>query len=131
MDAVIRYPTVPKLESFFCLKLMMCALGKTVAYSIGFVDIHGWVMLFLAALVINVWLPPILYVLAVPYGDSSPFQRDQDMLVRVFWLMVDHQEREEFLALAKLWLTKSWRWSAKLVNGPPPLGVVVDEKSYL
>ena len=92
-DAIIRYPSVPQLESVFCLKLLASVVVKTVAYSIGFLDIHKWALLFLSALFLNVWLLPVLYVLAVPYGDPSPFRKDRDLLHTLLLLVIDRRER--------------------------------------
>jgi hypothetical protein len=65
LDAIVRFPSVPQLESYFCVKLFLCVIGKTVAYAVGFIGIPNWPLLFLSALFLNVWLLPVLYVLAI------------------------------------------------------------------
>ena len=100
LDAIIRFPMVPQLESIFCLKLVSSVIAKTIAYSTGFHVIHNWALLFLSALFLNVWLLPVLYVLVVPYGDSSPFRKDRDILVGFFAVIRDKRElRQTFSAI--------------------------------
>jgi hypothetical protein len=97
LDAIIRFPMVPQLESIFCLKLVSSVVGKTIAYSMGFIDIHNWALLFLSVLFLNVWLLPVLYVLIVPYGDSSPFRKDRDILIRLYRFIVNKRHRQDTL----------------------------------
>ena len=94
LDAVFRFPFVPQFESFFGFKLILCVITKTVAYSVGFLEIHKWALLFLSALFLNVWLLPILYVLVVPYGDSSQFRTDRDILLQGLLCLFDSHHRE-------------------------------------
>ena len=132
LDAVLRFPSVPQLESFFCLKPIIGVILKTVAYSIGFIDIHKWALLFLSALFLNVWLLPILYVLVIPYGDSSPFRTDRDLLVQLLLVVVDSKEREffvhsvfQFLRLAKQRIKSATPFS------PVELSREVREKNWI
>ena len=97
LDAIIRFPRVPVFDSFFALKLVLCVIAKTVAYSMGFIDVQKWTLTFLTALFMNVWLLPVLYVLVIPYGDSSPFRKDRDILVSVFYVLIDRSERAKAL----------------------------------
>ena len=139
LDAILRFPSVPQLESYFCLKLLVAVIAKTVAYSLGFIEIHRWALLFLSALFLNVWLLPVLYVLAVPYGDSSPFRKDRDMLVQLVLFLVDPRERSDMLHLGAVSLrslrrslSSSSRTGAVTVPlGPARTELVVNEKTYL
>ena len=111
LDAVVRFPSVPQLESYFCGKLFLSVLGKTVVYAVGFIGIKHWALLFLSALFLNVWLLPVLYVLAIPFGDTSPFHKDRDMLVRLFLCAADPKERELALhSLRMSWMSFKRAW---------------------
>lgn len=133
LDGIVRFPSIPKLESFFCLKLFSSVIVKTVAYSIGFVNIHNWALIFLSALVLNVWLLPVLYVLAVPYGDGSPFRKDRDMLLQLCVYLIDAKERED----AKHRFSASLEWLSTALsskNGQQPKGMshfILDEKAFI
>lgn len=132
VDAVYRFPSVPELESFFCLKLVICVIAKTVVYSIGFIDIHKWALLFLSALFLNVWLLPILYVLIVPYGDSSPFRSDRDILIQFFLYFFDSNERQRIVrSISEHVAIMKSRWS-QIYNTSTPIEVKFSiEKNYL
>ena len=59
----------------------------------GFIDVHRLTLTFLSALFLNVWLLPVLYVLVIPYGDSSPFRKDKDIMVTLYNFIVDQRSR--------------------------------------
>lgn len=92
-DAILRFPRVPSFDSFFALKLVFGVIAKTIAYSMGFIDVQRWTLTFLAVLFLNVWLIPVMYVLVIPYGDSSPFRKDKDILVSLYHFIVDKRSR--------------------------------------
>jgi hypothetical protein len=92
-DAILRFPRVPSFDSFFALKLVFGVVAKTIAYSMGFIDVQRWTLTFLAVLFLNVWLIPVMYVLVIPYGDSSPFRKDKDILVSLYHFIVDKRAR--------------------------------------
>jgi hypothetical protein len=126
-DAVLRFPSVPELDSFFCVKLLVAVIAKTVAYSVGFIDVHRWALLFLSALFLNVWLPPVLYVLAIPFGDTSPFRKDRDMLLRIMWILLDSRERSEMVHIART----SFESFRREIGALLPRRIELHEKSYL
>lgn len=97
LDAIIRFPRVPSFDSFFAFKLVLCVIAKTIAYSMGFIDVQRWTLTFLTALCLNVWLLPVMYALIVPYGDSSPFRKDKDIVLALFDLIIDQNQRTEAL----------------------------------
>ena len=120
-DAVLRFPSVPQLESYFCVKLFLSVIGKTVAYAIGCIGIPSWALLFLATLFLNVWLLPVLYVLAIPFGDTSPFRKDRDLLVVLFMCVADPKERElvlHSLRMSFISFQRSWGFRRRTPVSP-------------
>ena len=107
--------------------MLVAVIAKTVAYSVGFIDIHRWALLFLSALFLNVWLPPVLYVLAIPYGDSSPFRMDRDMLLRILWTIFDSRERSEIKHKISVTVESFQRELGLRI----PRRIEMHEKSYL
>lgn len=95
LDAIVRFPSVPGLESYFAIKLIASVIGKTVVYAIGLSSSGNWGAWLLATLFLNVWLLPVMYVMALPFGDSSPFRKDRDMAVEVFLILADSKERND------------------------------------
>lgn len=87
------------------MKLLLAVIGKTVLYAIGFIHIELWTLQFLSILFLNVWLLPVLYVMVLPLGDSSPFRVDRDMLTSLFYIVVEPKDRDEALhSLRITWL---------------------------
>lgn len=108
LDAIVRFPAVPTAESFFCVKLLLSVVLKTVSYCLGFVDIHRNTHLFLASLFINVWLLPVLYVLVIPYGDSSPFRDDKDVFRTCMDALKNKSQRAVVMQSVRQLLTLSY-----------------------
>ena len=95
-DAIIRFPSVPVLESYFAIKLMSSVIGKTLLYAIGLSgSYHHWAALLICMLFVNVWLLPVMYVMALPFGDSSPFRKDRDMALEFFSFVTDSKDRAD------------------------------------
>ncbi|CAK0809586.1 unnamed protein product [Prorocentrum cordatum] len=70
LDAVLRFPVVPNLRSFFTLKQCLIATFKVVCFRYSFEPlIVENMMWLLALLIVNAWLP-IMYVAALPFGDA-------------------------------------------------------------
>jgi hypothetical protein len=113
------------------LKLFASVIAKTVAYSIGFVNIHNGALLFLSALVLNVWLLPVLYVLAVPYGDASPFRKDRDMFVYLCVFLLDRKEREDVLHAFRVEWDSMTSVLASLRGTKKGHKYLLDEKAFL
>ena len=124
----MRFPCIPTLESYFCLKLFTSVIGKTITYSIGLMSIQNYALLFLSALMLNVWLLPVMYVLAVPYGDNSAFRMDRDMLIQLGLLVVDSGERESALQT----LSEGYEFVSSFVpRWSIPLQLRMDEKALI
>ena len=69
-----------------------------------------------------------MYVLAVPYGDNSPFRRDRDMLIQLGLLVVDSGERDSALRT----LTEGYEFARRFVpRWSMPLQLRVDEKALI
>eukprot|EP00392_Amoebophrya_sp_AT5.2_P000440 g441.t1 len=116
-DAILRYPIVHDLDSFFTLKLIVVIACKTMTYAIGFRAMGRNAVLFLACLFGCVWGVPLLYVMALPIGDSRMIHsrtdcRDMDVLRKayhVFFVPEDGEIRHE---MYQNWL---W-WRDSMVN---------------
>jgi hypothetical protein len=98
LDALVRLPVVPSFDSVYGIRLLASVAVKTVAYSVGFVDIHKHTLLFLSALFMNVWLLPVLYLLVVPYGDRSPFRNAGGILTLIL-----HPRKEILSSIPSIW----------------------------
>ena len=107
LDAIVRFPSTPQFDSYFAFKLMASVLGKTVVYAMGFLPTHSWSLMFLSAMFLNVWLLPVLYVMALPFGDTSTtFRKDRDMLIELYCVITDASEREERIhSIQTSWLS--------------------------
>jgi len=87
-DAVARYPVVHDIDSFFTLKEVVLLAAKTLAYAMGFRNIGRMAGWFLLCLFTNVWFLPLLYLMALPIGDSQMQHAktdviDQDLVIRL------------------------------------------------
>jgi hypothetical protein len=105
MDAVVRFPSIPRLESYFALKLMASVIAKTVIYVVGFSETGHWGLVFLSALFMNVWLLPVMYLMVLPFGDSSPFRKDRDLAIELLLFIIDPVDRQDKIHSARMaWL---------------------------
>jgi hypothetical protein len=129
-DAVLRFPSIPRLDSFFAAKLLICLIAKTVVYATGFIHIHEWALSFLSGLLVNVWLLPVLYVMALPLGDTSPFRKDRDMLISILVLLADKRERSDILNSVKRHCTalrKHWDLERLALRSE----LIINDKAYI
>lgn len=131
LDGIARFPSIPSIESYFAFKLMGSVIAKTIIYATGFANIQAWSLLFLSALFLNVWLLPVLYVMALPFGDSSPgLRKDRDMLIEVLYFLTDEQEREEkILAFKTSWM--SFKKQFISLGDSIPTELATNEKAYI
>lgn len=134
LDAILRFPSVPRLESFFAVKLLISVIAKTVLYAIGFIHIDHWTLPFLSALFLNVWLLPVLYVMLLPLGDSSPFRMDRDMLISLFYIVAEPKDRDEAFHSLRLawWGLKKRFGTLRTISVSPKRGsllVALDQSS--
>ncbi|CAD7937715.1 unnamed protein product [Amoebophrya sp. A25] len=97
-DAILRFPTVHELDSFFSLKMIVLVALKTMTYAVGFKNMGKNAILFLGCLFGCVWSMPLLYVMALPIGDSRMAHartdcRDVDVLLKIY-IFCSQQESE-------------------------------------
>jgi len=102
LDAVLRFPIVYDVGTFFTLKQCFLVTFKVVSLSCGFEDLNYENMLWLLAiLVVNAFFP-LLYTLALPIDDDVVEQRlaahdvvDVDLALRVIELATNRQRRQD------------------------------------
>lgn len=102
LDAVLRFPIVYDVGTFFTLKQCFLVTFKVVCLSCGFADLNYENMLWLLViLVVNAFFP-LLYTLALPIDDDAVDQRlaahdvvDADLALRVIQLATNQQRRQD------------------------------------
>lgn len=116
-DAILRYPIVHDLDTFFSLKLILIIGGKTMAYALGFRNMGKNASAFLACLFGCVWSVPLLYVMALPIGDTRAQQskhdvRDMDVLEKIKVLLFEKQNNEMRLEFQQymVWWKDTFIW---------------------
>ncbi|CAD7960497.1 unnamed protein product [Amoebophrya sp. A120] len=75
-DAILRYPVVHDMDSFFTLKIILLVAGKTMLLVCGFHNLGKNAGLFLLCLFLCVWCIPLLYELQVRHGASNRGHKD-------------------------------------------------------
>jgi len=102
LDAVMRFPIVYDVGTFFTLKQCFLVTFKVVCLSCGFEDLNYENMMWLLViLVVNAFFP-LLYTLALPIDDDAVEQRlaahdvvDVDLALRVIELATNRQRRQD------------------------------------
>ncbi len=92
LDAILRYPVVHDIDSFFSIKLILIIAAKTMVYALGFRNMGRNAIVFLACLFGCVWSVPLLYAMALPIGDTRSQQakhdvRDIDIFTKIYRLL--------------------------------------------
>lgn len=91
-DAIIRFPVVHDLDTFFSIKQVAFVGLRTMVYAIGFRNLGKNAIFFLICLFANVWCVPLLYVMALPIGDTRAQNSKTDCLdidlAMKIWLLV-------------------------------------------
>jgi len=107
LDAVLRFPAVHKLESFFALKQLALLLGKTLAYIIGMASLKQHLVLLLVAIFVNTWGLMLLYFMAHPMDIAEQVVKhddsDVDLAVRLWQFASNQHEREHCLITWRRW----------------------------
>merc|ERR1712194_55995 len=89
LDAILRYPVVHELDSFFCIKQLLLVGLKTLAHAIMWRNVSRTVVWFLGLLCLCCWFLPLAYLMALPIGDtqsqigSASDVRDKDIIIKV------------------------------------------------
>mmetsp|Transcript_35683 Transcript_35683/g.65450 ORF Transcript_35683/g.65450 Transcript_35683/m.65450 type:complete len:226 (-) Transcript_35683:92-769(-) len=111
LDAFLRYPLVHDIDSIFGLKQVLMITARVCLYALGFRSIAknaGWFVLLLLTCVFTL---PILWLTALPIGDSSCYHMkhgvvDKDIAVRIWSMVSTPAERKELLVRIRV-LTRS------------------------
>jgi hypothetical protein len=107
VDAVLRFPAVHKLESFFGLKQIGLLLAKTLAYIIGVTSFRRHAVLLLVAIFVNTWGLMLLYFMAYPMDMNECVikhdEYDVDLALRLWKLASVRHERQRCLSLWRRW----------------------------
>jgi len=126
LDAALRFPIVYDVDTFFTLKQAVLVALKTVGYALGFIKLGkrtGW---FLFALFVCVWTIPLLYLMALPIGDSvlqnaKTDSVDADITVRLYRLLMHPAERKEAMLRIRHYRHSVALWLATHVSFLRPL----------
>lgn len=110
VDAVLRFPIVHELESFFVVKNLLLLAFKVVTLAFGFRQINkaNNVCCLVFFMVTNLLGIPALYLLALPLDDTHIEQRmaahdvnDVDLAESLFRCITNSQYRKEVLSNTK------------------------------
>lgn len=109
LDALLRYPSVYDLDSFFSVKQLGLLLAKSFSYAIGIIHFKLHVAVSLIVLLLISWGLVVVYLMALPPDAAAGgcADDDADLLVRLWRLAVSSDERRQCLAgCAKWWRRK-------------------------
>jgi len=100
LDAVLRFPVIHNFSSMFVCKQLALVMLKVLCYVCGFHDAVDRLALFVIALLGLVFTLPLLYITALPIGDSAQLHMkhdavDKDLFVRFLQVFHDPQSRAE------------------------------------
>lgn len=100
LDAVLRFPVLHSFSSTFVWKQLALVMLKVVCYVCGFHDAVDRLALFVIALLGLVFTMPLLYITALPMGDSAQLHMahdavDKDLLVRCLQVFHDPESRAQ------------------------------------
>eukprot|EP00928_Gymnodinium_smaydae_P024438 TRINITY_DN19772_c0_g1_i1.p1 TRINITY_DN19772_c0_g1~~TRINITY_DN19772_c0_g1_i1.p1 ORF type:complete len:249 (+),score=40.60 TRINITY_DN19772_c0_g1_i1:98-844(+) len=104
LDAVLRYPVMHDVDTFFAMKQLLLLCAKLVSLSFGFVDLLSSMPLLLALSMLDFFVLPALYLMALPLDQSPEEQRraarnvlDVDILLRAARAARDPSRRDLWL----------------------------------
>ncbi|CAE8696502.1 unnamed protein product [Polarella glacialis] len=107
LDALLRFPAAHELESFFSVKQFCLLSLKTFGYAFGFSSFREHIGKFIVVLLLNIWAPPVLYLMALPL---DPFEQvvkddeyDVDLAFRVWHLATCSSERRRCVETCRCW----------------------------
>jgi len=103
LDAVLRFPVMHSFSSMFVWKQLTLVMLKVMCYVCGFHDAVDRLALFVIALLGLVFTLPLLYITALPMGDSIQMHMkhdaiDQDLFMRVLKVFHDQNAQAEVRA---------------------------------
>lgn len=109
LDAILRYPVVHDLDSMFSIKQIVLLGTKTMVFGIGYNSVSKTPLTFILALFLCNWTLPLMYVMALPIGDTrmqsaKTDRRDMDIMVKVYgFFFREDEELDRWLAVQKAW----------------------------
>lgn len=100
LDAVLRFPVMHSWSSIFVWKQLALVMLKVMCYVCGFHDAVDRLALFVIALLGLVFTMPLLYITALPIGDSVQLHMkhdavDQDLFMRALKVFFDQHAQAE------------------------------------
>lgn len=103
LDAVLRFPVMHSFSSIFVWKQLALVMLKVMCYVCGFHDAVDRLALFVIALLGLVFTLPLLYITALPIGDTAQLHMkhdaiDKDLIVRALQVFHDPQSQAEIRA---------------------------------
>lgn len=105
LDALLRFPIIHDIDSFFGLKQVALIAVKLAGYALGFESIGknvGWFILVILSCVFSM---PILWLTALPFGEVSVYAKtdavDEDLAYRLLKVARDPVERAAAVAYVK------------------------------
>jgi hypothetical protein len=103
LDAVLRFPVLHSFSSMFVWKQLALVMLKVMCYVCGFHDAVDRLALFVIALLGLVFTLPLLYITALPLGDTPQVHMkhdaiDQDLVMRVVSAFHDPQSHAQIRA---------------------------------
>jgi hypothetical protein len=134
LDAVLRFPVVHELESFFTVKNLLLLAFKVALLAFGFrhLDRVGSACCMLSLMVANLMGLPALYLIALPIDDSQMDQRmaahdvvDVDLAQSMLRFATSSEHRKDSLTRLK----KRLRLSSQKILEMPMMTEVVEALS--
>lgn len=108
LDAVLRYPIVHDIDTFFTVKQVVILCVKLVSFPFGLADLLANLRLLLGLSLVNFAMLPILYLVALPLDLHPEVQRqaavgviDVDLAVRLAHLASDPRRRSACLKMLR------------------------------
>lgn len=98
LDAVLRYPAVHDVDTFFTVKQVLLLCVKLVSFPFGFAELLDSLHLLVALSLLNFVALPVLYLVALPLDQSPEEQQraakgvpDVDLAVRLALLAAERR----------------------------------------
>jgi len=105
LDALLRFHAAHDALSLFATKQLLLLVAKTLSYAFGIIGLRQHIGIFLTVLLMNIWGLPVLYLMAVPVHlaeqPGATYERDMDLIVRVWRTTTCKAERQQCLRSAK------------------------------
>jgi hypothetical protein len=100
LDALLRFPVVHEVDSLFGAKQGLLLVVKTLSYGFGIIELREHIGAFLLMVFLDIWGPPVLYLMALPLRPSKQAALDTcdvDLTVRMWRLTTCRCERQRFV----------------------------------